>query len=107
MAVMVRQEGAMRALSFSVDLPPEVVYDYLSDFQKHREWVPDIVEMRQETDGPAGVGTRYTTVESFKEGAKMTAATSSEITALERPRFVEWRARTSADRGPMAMRSRW
>jgi uncharacterized protein YndB with AHSA1/START domain len=108
MAVTVRKTGAYgREFSFSTPLAPEAVYDYLADFEKHSEWVPEIVAMEKTSEGLAGVGTTFTTTESMKPGSKMQDKTYCEITALERPRLIEWRARTEATGGPMAMRSRW
>jgi uncharacterized protein YndB with AHSA1/START domain len=108
MAVEWKRTGSTSLeLTFVTALPPSEVYAYLSDFEKHCEWVPDIVAMEKTSDGPAGVGTTYRATEAMKEGGGMKAPTFCEITALEPPRFIEWTARTKETRGPMAMRSRW
>jgi uncharacterized protein YndB with AHSA1/START domain len=107
-AVTVKKFGlGKRELTFSTKLAPEAVYDYLSDFEKHSEWVPELVKMEKTTEGPAGVGTTYKTTEALKPGSSSQDTTYCEITKLERPRLIEWQARTAATSGPMAMRSHW
>jgi uncharacterized protein YndB with AHSA1/START domain len=107
MTVSVRKDGKERAFTFTTPLAPQAVFDYLSDFTRHPEWCRDLVEMEQQGEGPPGVGTRYRTLETMREGAKTKDTTFCEITALEAPRRIEWRARTANEKGPMAMRSHW
>jgi uncharacterized protein YndB with AHSA1/START domain len=108
MSIEFRRTGATSGeLSFSTPRAPEEVYAYLADFQRHKEWTSEIVSQEQTSDGPAGVGTTYRTVEAMREGSRMKAPTTCEITALEPPRRIEWKARTGASHGPMAMRSQW
>jgi uncharacterized protein YndB with AHSA1/START domain len=104
--VTVRKVDGARELSFATALPPEAVFDYLSDFSKHPEWCRDLVSMDRQ-EGDRGVGARYRTTESMREGSRMKSETSCEILTLERPRLIEWSARTAPSKGPMAMRSRW
>jgi len=94
-------------LSFVTPRPPQEVYEYLADFQKHAEWVDEIVSQTQTTDGPLAPGVTFDTLETMRPGSSMKAPTSCEIVALEPPRLIEWKARTAASHGPMAMRSHW
>jgi len=107
MAVTVGKRGREREFTFTTALAPEAVYDYLSDLTRHPDWCRDLLKLEQETDGPPGVGTRYRTAETMREGARSSETTYCEITALEPPRLVEWKARTEKTKGPMAMRSNW
>ena len=108
MSVSVKKTGPMsRDISFSTGLQPEAVYDYLSDFERHAEWVPELVKLEKTSEGPVGPGTNYTTTEAMKPGSKMQDQTFCEIVTLDRPRLIEWRAKTAPDGGPMAMRSSW
>jgi uncharacterized protein YndB with AHSA1/START domain len=104
MTISVKKTGPMsQELTMTTVLAPEAVYDYLSDFDKHHEWVEDIVDM-DTTNAAEGVGRSFKTTEAMKG---MKGDTFAEITALQRPRYIEWRARTAANHGPFAMRSRW
>lgn len=107
MSVRVEKRGDSRFLTFTTPLAPQAVYDYLSDFNRHCEWTEEILSMEKSSDGPLAVGTEYKTTEAMRPGSRMKAPTSCEVTVLDPPRRIEWRARTSAARGPMAMRSRW
>ena len=42
-----------------VQRPPEVVFDFVAThhFENHPRWDPDLLEMRQTSPGPVGVGT--------------------------------------------------
>jgi len=42
-----------------VQRPPEVVFDFIAThhFENHPRWDPDLLEMRQTSPGPVGVGT--------------------------------------------------
>ena len=105
-AVSVKKTGpTSQELSFSTAATPDAVYEYLSDFSRHAEWVSDIVAQEQTSPGAAGVGATFRTQEAMKGGMK--APTFAEIVALQRPSLIEWRAHTGATRGPLAMRSHW
>lgn len=41
-----------------VDRPPEEVWAVVSDLSTHLDWRPALVEFRQVSDGPLGVGSR-------------------------------------------------
>lgn len=108
MAVTLTRTGAASGdVAFTTNLPPDAVYDYLSDFQKHSEWTEELVTIEQTSEGSPCVGTTFRTTESMRPGSGMRNATCSEITALQRPRLIEWKAWTSTKGGPMAMRSHW
>jgi hypothetical protein len=51
--------------SIEIDRSPEVVFAYVDDLGKHREWQEQIVSVHVETDGPTRVGTRATEVAPF------------------------------------------
>ena len=91
-------------VTFETRLSPEATYDYLSDFQKHPEWSSGLVEMTRTSQGEGGAGMTYRTIEKAA-GSKDT--TLSEITALERPRLVAWKAQTEKPGWPMGARSEW
>jgi uncharacterized protein YndB with AHSA1/START domain len=44
--------------TIEIDRPPEEVFAYLDDLDRHSEWQNDLVTSRKVTDGPVGVGTR-------------------------------------------------
>jgi uncharacterized membrane protein len=46
--------------SVEIDRRPEVVFAYLDDLGRHKEWDDQIVSTRVETEGPTRVGTRAT-----------------------------------------------
>ena len=108
MTVEFKKTGATSGeLSFVTPKPPQEVFEYLADFQKHSEWVGEIVSLNRTADGPIAAGTTFATLESIRPGSRMQTTTGCEITTLEPPRLIEWKAWTAAKRGPMAMRSRW
>lgn len=108
MSVEFRRTSATSGeVAFDAPATPDQVYDYLADFPRHGEWTGELASMEQTSTGPVSVGTTYRTVELMRDGSSMKSTTFSEILALERPRHIEWTARTSAKHGPMAMRSRW
>jgi len=45
-----------------IDRAPRDVFAYLTDVDRVREWQPATEEVRRETDGPVGVGSRWTQV---------------------------------------------
>ncbi len=53
-----------------VDAPSKQLYDYLSDFHRHREWSQTLERMDQVRDGDAsGVGAQFITRERIEFGA--------------------------------------
>jgi carbon monoxide dehydrogenase subunit G len=67
--------------TFTVARPPEVVFDYLSDFENTNEWDPGTIDTER-TDGDGGVGTTYSNLSEFL-GRKVEL--TYETIELERP----------------------
>jgi uncharacterized membrane protein len=63
----------------SIQAPAGRVFDYVSDFTRHGEWGGHGLEVTKSTDGPAAVGSKYsTTAKSF--GTQREQSTITEIT---------------------------
>jgi uncharacterized protein YndB with AHSA1/START domain len=107
MSVVARRTQGWLEVSCSTRAAPERVYDYLSDLPRHGEWAGTLGTVTKTSDGPAVVGTTYRAEERMREGGKAGDVTFAELTALERPRRIAWKARTEPTSGPMAMRSEW
>ncbi|HYM15897.1 MAG TPA: SRPBCC family protein [Dehalococcoidia bacterium] len=108
MAVTVTRSGARSGeITFATNLEPELVFDYLADFGKHQEWSDELVAMAPMSGGAAAAGATYRVVDAAHPDSPQKVPTFAEITALERPRLIEWRLWTEPARGPRAMRSRW
>lgn len=107
MAVTSRKAGGWLNVSFSTAVPPEQVFDFLSDLRRHSEWAATLGNVSQHSEGPPTVGATYEAQERMREGGNAGDATFAELTALERPHRIAWNARTEATGGPMAMRSQW
>ena len=69
--------------STEIDRPPEEVFAYLDQPERHGEWQTEIVSASVETPGPVGVGTRVR--ESRKMGGREQDS-SYEITEHDPPR---------------------
>ena len=50
--------------TFTVSLPPEAVFAYLSDFENTEEWDPGTIKTRR-TSGDGGLGTTYENTSEF------------------------------------------
>jgi uncharacterized protein YndB with AHSA1/START domain len=74
--------------SIEIDRPPEDVFAYLDQPERHGEWQTQIVSAKVEGDGPVGVGTRVR--ETRKIGGRV-QDTSYEITEHEAPRRSSFR----------------
>jgi uncharacterized membrane protein len=61
-------------MSILIQKPIGEVFDYISDFQNGPQWQTGLLEVRPVTDGPLGVGTRFTSVRKF-----MGRSTESDI----------------------------
>jgi uncharacterized protein YndB with AHSA1/START domain len=107
MPVAARKTGGWLDCSFSTSAAPDRVFDYLSDLSRHGEWAGTLATVTQTSDGPLAVGATYRAEERMREGGKGGDVTFAEITALERPSRIAWKARTEPTAGPMAMRSEW
>ncbi len=63
--------------------PPEDVWAVVSDLSTHTVWRPSLVEFRQLSDGPLGVGTRIREVLRWKG---RTIEVEDVVTAFDPPR---------------------
>jgi len=79
---------------------PEVVFAFLSDLTNNPKWEPGILEMRQVSPGPIGMGTQFSEVRKFM-GRRIT--TLYEVTAYDPPRQVAVRSAA----GPMQLLARY
>lgn len=70
---------------------PEEVFGYVSDFPRHAEWSSHGLQVTQDDDGPAKVGTNFSTV------AKLfgTQRERSMIVQIEPPSAFAWESRGS------------
>jgi len=66
-----------------VKAKPDEVFAYLANLENAPEWVPDLISVRQTSEGDLGVGTRYT--ETVQMGKQSNEA-ELEITEYNPPR---------------------
>jgi len=74
--------------SIEIARPPEEVFAYLNQLERHGEWQGAIIESRLETEGPVRLGTRATDVRRVPGGKQ---AVTYEITEYEPPRRTAFR----------------
>lgn len=75
--------------SIVIDRPAEAVFAYVSDHTNAPRWQRGLLEARRTTDGPIGVGTRYTFVRTLM-GRRMEL--SNEFTQYEPNKLVAFKA---------------
>lgn len=95
--------------SILIQTTPNELFDYLSDFSRHSEWVVNISKVTQSSPGPIQVGTTFKAQESappVATGAAMKMTfffvagllsgakpySEAEITALEPNQRIAWQA---------------
>ena len=71
------------SIVFHVPRPPAEVWTIVADLEQAPDWVTDIISVTKETDGPVGVGTRYS--ERVNVNGTEGAATM-EVTRYDPPR---------------------
>jgi uncharacterized membrane protein len=71
--------------SVEIARPPEAVFAYLDQLDRHAEWQPEIFSTTIETDGPVRVGTRVKEIRKF---GNRKIDSSYEITEHDPPRRV-------------------
>jgi uncharacterized membrane protein len=71
-----------------IDRPPEAVFAYMDQLERHGEWQADIRSVRVETEGPTRVGTRATDKRKMPMG---TMETTYEITEHDPPKKASFR----------------
>jgi uncharacterized membrane protein len=74
--------------SIEIDRPPDDVFAYLDQVERHGEWQSAIVSAKVETDGPVRVGTR---VRELRKVGGREQDTSYEITEHDPPRRSSFR----------------
>jgi uncharacterized membrane protein len=85
-------------VSVEIEAPIERVYERLADLRRHSEFSVGLSSVEQVTPGPVAVGTRFTAQERIPGKY----VSHSELTALERPRLIAWKAWV-----PHVMRTEW
>ena len=78
--------------------PVEVVYQRLADFERHSDFSRGLARVEKTTPGQIGVGSQF----QAKELVPTAYTSYSEITALETPRRIAWKAWV-----PGLMRTEW
>jgi len=73
--------------TFTVPVPIEVAFDYLSDFENTNEWDPGTIETRR-TSGDGGLGTIYANTSTF---AGRRTELTYETVGFDRPTFFSAR----------------
>ncbi len=74
--------------SIEISRPPDEVFAYLDQLDKHSEWQGDLISSRFETEGAVGVGTRATDTRKVPGGPR---EMTYEITEHDPPRRSSWR----------------
>ena len=74
--------------SVEIARPPEDVFAYLDQLDRHGEWQNEIISAKVDTEGPVRVGTRVTEVRNVPGGKR---EISYEITAHDPPRSSSFR----------------
>jgi uncharacterized protein YndB with AHSA1/START domain len=68
--------------SLQIDVPPEALFDLVSDQRNEPQYNPNLRRVRKLTDGPIGVGTLYSAEMTTRSGV---TPMTIEVTAFERP----------------------
>jgi uncharacterized protein YndB with AHSA1/START domain len=74
--------------TIEIDRPPEEVFAYLDDVERHGEWQAAIVSSKRDTEGPTKVGTRATDTRKVPGGPR---DISYEVTEHDPPRRTSFR----------------
>lgn len=75
--------------SIEINRPPEAVFTYIDQLDRHGEWQSTIVRSKLDTPGPVGVGSRATDTRKVPGGR--TQDVTYEITAHDPPRRAAFR----------------
>lgn len=72
-----------RRMVFSIDVkaPPEEVFAFISDIERHGEWSPQEFEAEHIGSAPIGVGTRYRT--AGRKGTRKGVMRSTDVEVTE------------------------
>jgi uncharacterized protein YndB with AHSA1/START domain len=74
-----------------IDRPIEEVFAFLADGENDPKFSSRVLEMKKETDGPVGVGTRY---RSTVKDAGFKTQREFELTEFEPPTRIRWTERS-------------
>jgi uncharacterized protein YndB with AHSA1/START domain len=74
--------------TIEIDSPPEKVFDYLAELDKHDEWQEGIKSIEVETEGPTRVGSRAREVRAAPGGDR---TITYEMTEVDRPNAAAFR----------------
>lgn len=85
-------------VSVNINAPIDVVYRRLSDFERHGDFSRGLQTVEKTTAGPVSVGTQF----KAQEIVPARFVSYSEITALDAPRRIAWKAWVSG-----FMRTEW
>jgi Polyketide cyclase / dehydrase and lipid transport len=91
----------MIVVTIDIDRPPQEVFSYLDDLERHSDWQPDIVESRRTTEGPTRVGTRTVETRKVPGGPRdftleSTSRRGTRLGAVWMGPFVQWVRWTSS-----------
>jgi len=75
-------------VNVEINAPMDVVYRRLADFERHSDFSRGLAKVEKITSGPVGVGSQFKALETVP--SRFTSY--SEITALEAPRRIAWKA---------------
>ncbi len=75
-------------VTVDIEASPERVYERLEDFSRHGDFSDGLARVEQVTVGPVGVGARFRSEETVPGRY----VSFSEITALEKPYLIAWKA---------------
>jgi uncharacterized protein YndB with AHSA1/START domain len=80
----------MAPITHSIEIarPPEAVFAYVDQLERHGEWQSTIISTKLETEGPTRVGTRATNKRKVPGG---TQEVTYEITEHDPPRKASFR----------------
>lgn len=80
----------MAPITHSIEIarPPEAVFAYVNQLDRHGEWQDDIVSSKLDTPGPVGVGSRATDTRKTPVGNQ---TVTYEITEHDPPRRAAFR----------------
>jgi len=109
--------------SVVIDAPPEKVYDYIADFQRHTEWNYQPQKITKVSEGPVGVGSVFHTKEKLPGDLswlmrkvfspilmKIVGSkdyTAAEITAMDPGERLAWKSWQPIRGGDRALEVDW
>ena len=75
-----------------VQRPPEAVFDFVArhHFENHPRWDPDLIEMRQTSHGPMGIGS---TAHVVRRQGRQRVAGIATVQGYEPDRYAAWDVR--------------